>query len=66
MHFKIVSLQIFQSIKCQQDLEIMIFSDKIKMKISDSQIMSQEKYQNKIVKRELRHNIMKKWINNFF
>lgn len=66
MHFKIVSLQIFQSIKCQQDLEIMIFSDKIKMKINDNQIMSQEKYQNKIVKRELRHNIMKKWINNFF
>lgn len=66
MHFKIVSLRIFQSIKCQQDLEIMIFSDKIKMKINDNQIMSQEKYQNKIVKRELRHNIMKKWINNFF
>lgn len=66
MPFKIVNLQIFQSIRCQQDQEIMIFLERVKMKISDSQIIFQEKYQNKIVKRELEPNIMKRWINNFF
>jgi hypothetical protein len=66
MPFKIVNLRIFQSIRCQQDQEIMIFLERVEMKISDSQIIFQEKYQNKIVKRELEPNIMKRWINNFF
>lgn len=52
MPFKIVNLRIFQSIKCQQDQEIMIFLERVEMKISDSQIIFQKKYQNKIVKRE--------------
>lgn len=52
MHFRIENLPIFQSTKCQQAQEIMIFLDRVKLKISGSRIMSQEKYRNKIAKKE--------------
>ena len=52
MHFKTENLQIFPSIKCPQVLEIMIFLDRVKLKISGSRIMSLEKYRNKTARKE--------------
>lgn len=52
MHFRIENSQTFLSTKCQQALEITIFSGKVKLKINDSRIMSLERYQNKIVRKE--------------